>query len=125
MKALLDTHTAILLWEGRHEVFGVEATRVLETYTLLLSPFSRLEMKYLLEIGRIVVEPDLIVGGLEADCGVAMTSGAVADVIAHAMSLSWTRDPFDRLLVATAALQGTKFVTRDRTIRQHFVGAVW
>ncbi len=125
MRALLDTHAAIFLWEGRREVFGVEATRVLETHTLLLSPFSRLEMKYLLEIGRLIVEPDLIIGGLEADCKVTMSNTAVAEVVTHAMALSWTRDPFDRLLVATATLQASKLVTRDRAIREHFRGAVW
>ena len=125
MSALLDTHAAIFLWEGRHELFGPAAREVLETEELLLSPFSRLEMAYLREIGRLIVEPDTVLGGLEADCAVRLTQDRVAEVVAQAMRLGWTRDPFDRLLVGTAMALGAKLVTRDRTIHEHFSGAVW
>ena len=47
------------------------------------------------------------------------------DVVAKAMDLHWTRDPFDRLLVATAVLHKAPFVTRDQKILEHFDGAVW
>jgi PIN domain nuclease of toxin-antitoxin system len=42
-----------------------------------------------------------------------------------AMPLSWTRDPFDRLLVATALLHEAPLITRDARIQEHFAGAVW
>lgn len=125
MKALLDTHAAIFLWEGRDELFGPDGRGVLETHRLLLSPFSRLEMKYLLEIGRLIVEPDLIIGGLESDCGVSLTQESSAEIVGRAMRLSWTRDPFDRLLVATAQHHTARLVTRDRTIQEHFADAIW
>ncbi len=125
MSALLDTHAAIFLWEGRHELFGPAAREVLETEELLLSPFSRLEMAYLHEIGRILVDPDTILGGLEADCAVSLTRDRVAEVVASAMRLSWTRDPFDRILVGTAMTLGVRMVTRDRVILENFAGAVW
>ena len=41
------------------------------------------------------------------------------------MPLSWTRDPFDRLLVATALLHQAPLVTCDTRIQENFPGAVW
>jgi PIN domain nuclease of toxin-antitoxin system len=37
-------------------------------------------------------------------------------VVTQAMPLSWTRDPFDRLIVATAILHRAPLVTRDERI---------
>lgn len=125
MKAILDTHAAIFLWEGRVEVFGAASREVLETHELFISPITRLELAYLREIGRITVEPDQILGGLEADARVALTVDDVAAVVARALDLTWTRDPFDRLIVATARLHKAKLVTRDRNIQEHVEGAVW
>ena len=123
--AFLDTHAAVFLWEGRVSVFGVAARRVLEQDTLRISPIVRLELQYLREIGRIVVNPDEIIGGLELDCAVELARDPFEAVVGQAMSLLWTRDPFDRLLVAHAALHGARFVSRDRLVRANYALAVW
>ena len=125
MKAFLDTHAAVFLWEGRIEVFGKGARDVLETANLRISPIVRLELQYLHEIQRIIVHPDTILGGLEADCGVLLSDDALAAVVSRAMGLTWTRDPFDRLIVATAMLHDAALVTRDRTISENFAKVVW
>jgi PIN domain nuclease of toxin-antitoxin system len=41
--------------------------------------------------------------------------------------VSWTRDPFDRLIVAQARCtrRSIALITKDRLIRRHFKGAVW
>jgi len=39
--------------------------------------------------------------------------------------LSWTRDAFDRLIVAQAALDRAALVTRDRLILKHYPKALW
>ena len=46
-------------------------------------------------------------------------------IMQHALELNWTRDPFDRLIVAQAMAAGAALVTADHLIREHFVGAVW
>ncbi|HEX2641653.1 MAG TPA: PIN domain-containing protein [Thermoanaerobaculia bacterium] len=125
MKAFLDTHSAIFLWEGRIELFGSASRDLMERSTLFLSPLVRLELGLLREVGKLKVEPDAIVGSLTADCGVTMRSDPVEALIPFAMPLAWTRDPFDRLLVATALLHQAPLVTRDARIHQHFGGAVW
>jgi PIN domain nuclease of toxin-antitoxin system len=125
MRAFLDTHAAIFLWEGRTEVFGPDSRDLLERATLMISPMVRLELGFLKEVGRLKIEPDHLLGSLYADFGALMTSDPLDAVIPLAMPLSWTRDPFDRLIVATALLHKEPLVTRDRGIHENFSGAVW
>ena len=125
MKAFLDTHAAVFLWAGETHRLGKASRRVLEESILLLSPCVRLELAFLSEVGRLVVAPDELLGGLVANCGVAFSDDSLAPIVEQAMQLTWTRDPFDRLLVATAALHQAPFVTRDRKIHDHYARAVW
>lgn len=125
MKAFLDTHAAVFLYEGRTEAFGAASRNLLEQAVLLVSPLVRLELGFLREVGKITVEPDRILGALIADCGVAVTGDLLESLVPHAMPLSWTRDPFDRLLVATALAHEAPLITRDGRIHENFAGAVW
>lgn len=125
MKVFLDTHAAIYLWEGRTDRFEDESTRLVREGTLLLSPFVRLELAFLFEIGRVTVPPDEIVGGLTGEGAVAVSGDRIDGVVHRAMSLTWTRDVFDRLIVATADLHHATLLTRDVRIREHFPSAVW
>jgi PIN domain nuclease of toxin-antitoxin system len=44
----------------------------------------------------------------------------------EALRCGWTRDPFDRLIVAQAkANDGAGLVMADTVIRKHYAGAVW
>lgn len=125
LKVFLDTHAAIFLWTGETQKLGLRSRKILEESLLLISPFLRLELGFLREVGRLVVPPDEILGGLVADCGVAFSDDPVSSVVEQAMLLTWTRDPFDRLLVATASLHEAPFVSRDRKIRDHYDRTVW
>ncbi|MEO8502656.1 MAG: PIN domain-containing protein [Acidobacteriota bacterium] len=125
MKAFLDTHAAIFLWEGRIEAFGKAATALLERSALFVSPLVRLELAFLKEVGKLRVDPDRILGGLVAELGVSQSDDPLASVVARSMELTWTRDPFDRLLVATAILHQAPFVSRDERIRKHYKATVW
>jgi len=50
---------------------------------------------------------------------------AAATVCRQALGVSWTRDPFDRLLAAQATIGNLTLVTKDDTIRRHFPLAWW
>lgn len=123
--AFLDTHAAVFLWEGRTDVWTTKGRTILESAQLWVSPVVRLELTFLHEVGRIRVEADEILGALMAECGVAQSPDRIADVVAKAKPLMWTRDPFDRLIVATASLHDALLLTRDRKIREHATFAVW
>lgn len=121
----LDTHIVCWLYEGRSELLSDAAARSIETGRLLVSPVVDLELQYLHEIGRISRGPQPILAALAQELGVAVGDEPFDRIAARARELRWTRDPFDRLLVAHAALADAQLVTKDRSIRRHFPGAVW
>ena len=40
-------------------------------------------------------------------------------------ALSWTRDPFDRLIVAQAAVRDARLITKDRVLRKRYGASLW
>ena len=42
-----------------------------------------------------------------------------------ALSLDWTRDAFDRIIVANAMIQKSALLTKDQQILQHYKLAIW
>ena len=125
MKAFLDTHAAVALAEGAVERFGPPSVDLLERAALFVSPVVRLELAFLAETGRLAAEPDEVLGSLGSRLGVVQSDDPLGAVAAEAVRLEWTRDPFDRLLVATAQLHRAPLITRDRRIQEHFADAVW
>lgn len=85
----------------------------------------KLELEYLYEIGRIKLAADQILAALHEEIGLQIADASFASLVAQANKLSWTRDPFDRLIVAHAMVANASLVTRDNLIRDNFSGAVW
>ncbi len=54
-----------------------------------------------------------------------VSDGSIAELGQAAADLSWTRDPFDRLISAHAIVANAPLVTADETIREHLPLAVW
>lgn len=123
--AFLDTHALLLLGQGRTSRFGAESRRLLLTAELRVSPIVLLELHYLRESGRVVVDPDRAYADVLAECDVAESSDPFTAVVREAKSLAWARDPFDRLIVGAAMVHRAKLVTKDANIHEHFDGAVW
>jgi PIN domain nuclease of toxin-antitoxin system len=48
-----------------------------------------------------------------------------AELVRAALDLTWTRDPFDRLIAAHAVVADAPLVTAHRTILEHLPQAVW
>jgi PIN domain nuclease of toxin-antitoxin system len=123
----LDTHVVFWLYaEGaraRLSAAAREAVRVAEERRV--SPMVRLELQYLYEIGRSGAPPAVILDELDATLALTVCDADFAAVVHAAERLAWTRDPFDRLIVAQAALRGAALVTSDATIRANYARAVW
>lgn len=49
----------------------------------------------------------------------------IRSIVAAASGLTWTRDPFDRLIVGHAQADEATLLTADRSIRQHCRFARW
>ena len=82
-------------------------------------------MPYLYEIGRIKVRPDTIINSLSKTIGLKISAIAVSQIIEEALKLKWTRDIFDRLLVAEAKAFKRGFVSADRHVQSNFKQTIW
>lgn len=84
-----------------------------------------LELAYLHEVGRARDTVDVMLAALRRSLGLAVADVSTVELVEAARSVSWTRDPFDRLIAAHAIVAGAPLVTGDRTIREHLPQAVW
>jgi len=114
---LLDTHFLIWLvlgskrlaefpWIDRYRPWGV-------------SPVSFLEIQFLAEVGRLSVRNPEFTDTVMDDTRFTVDDIPLATLMRHALRLHWTRDPFDRLLVAHSSARRIAFCTTDGNIRSH------
>lgn len=92
---------------------------------VFISPIVRLELQYLFEIQRIKDNANVIVADLSNRIGLQVCEKDFDTVVSRAMAVSWTRDPFDRLIVANAALQEDVLISKDQNILDHYTHARW
>lgn len=121
----LDTHIVCWLYEARIDLLSDPARAAIERGRLFVSPVVDLELQYLHEIGRISKGPEAVLSALSTEIGLAPDQQPLDKIVARARDLHWTRDPFDRLIVAAALLAGGRLVTKDALIRKHCKAAIW
>ena len=124
MKLLLDTHTLIWFLD-RDERLGHAAKRHLadDSNRVLLSAVVVLEISVKRSLGKLVFPDDYVEQLLRAGVQSLPISVAHAAAVEH---LPWHhRDPFDRMLVAQASVEGAAVVTRDEAMRPYDVTLIW
>lgn len=121
----LDTHAAIWLAEANERRLSRAARRLIDRQPLAISPAVVLELKVLSEIGRLQNPPAAILTRLYDQASVTPSAAAFAEVVAAAATFAWTRDVFDRLIVANAMADGARLLTADQHILDNFRDAVW
>jgi len=124
-KVHIDTHVLVWLYAGETGRFSGRALEVVEKVSLVVSPMCLLEIDYLFEIGRVSVRGKQVLRVLNGTLGVQLAEDAFSRVIDAASSLVWTRDPFDRLIVAQASLTKALLLTKDRFIHRHYPKCLW
>jgi PIN domain nuclease of toxin-antitoxin system len=117
LRLLLDTH--FLLW------ILLDSPR-LEPYAWLdrylpwgVSPVSLLEMQFLAETGRLELAGPEFYETLLGDSRFTLDEPPLFAIIRQALSLSWTRDPFDRLLAAHSLSRRVPLCTVDAALSRH------
>jgi PIN domain nuclease of toxin-antitoxin system len=83
---------------------------------LRLSPVSLLEIRFLVEVGRLRLVRGRGVADIVDDPRWQLDSPSSARLFTAALDVEWTRDPFDRLLVAHASYRRWRFATGDRLL---------
>jgi PIN domain nuclease of toxin-antitoxin system len=105
---LLDTNA--LIWVVRHHP---RVRRLIgEALPLHISPLSLLELQLLAESGRVRLDIQRVIH----DDRWRLDEASPLDWFIKAAEESWTRDPFDRLIVAHARLRGWRLATADGEI---------
>lgn len=87
---------------------------------LLLSPMVLFELQLMVEIRRIQESPDDLLAALHATAAVAVCDLPWETVVRAAAAEQWTRDPFDRLIVANARVRQAPLLTADRNILSNY-----
>jgi PIN domain nuclease of toxin-antitoxin system len=122
----LDTHVAAWIMQGDRSRISASAQRALDLDDeVLLSPIALLELEYLYDIGRMKQSARDMVEGAGAQLGLRVCNYPFDLVIQHALAEKWTRDLFDRIIVAHARARKAPLITKDELIRRHYDGAVW
>lgn len=121
----LDTHVVAWLYAGRISLFPNYVQKVISREELLISPIVALELQYLFEVGRVSKKATEVVFDLEKRIGLKTCEHPFNHVIEYAMKQNWTRDPFDRIIVAQASIRSKKIVTKDETIHKNYKQTLW
>jgi len=121
----LDTHVVVWLFSGLTDRFSATAQKLINDNDIYISPVVRLELQYLFEIQRVVEAPDAIVTDLASRIGLQICTRPFNRIVTHALTCTWTRDPFDRLITANAALHDNILLSKDRNILRHYAHARW
>ena len=114
MNLLLDTHFLLWIildvpridefpWLDRYRPWGV-------------SPISLLEVQFLAEVGPLEVEQAAFIDAIGNDPRFVLDEVPLVPLIEKALPLSWTRDPFDRLISAHSEARRVPLCSVDRRI---------
>ena len=121
----LDTHVVVWLYAGQTEKLSAKVRSYINENDIYISPIVSLELQYLLEVKRITPKPQTVISALSEAIGLNVCDKNFYQIVQCAQQYSWTRDPFDRIIVAQAGLKGNILATKDQTILTHFEHAVW
>jgi len=121
LKLLLDTHT--FLWWDDGTLPVKVARRIRSAESVVVSAASAWEVAIKAALGKIVVKASLADAIADYGFGQLPVQFAHAELVRTLPPLH--RDPFDRMLVAQAIVEGLTIVTRDALITAYAVPSVW
>ena len=128
MKVLLDTHTFIWWDSNPSRLSSLVLTLCHDpATTILLSVASVWEMQIKLQLGKLILTLPLadIVTSQQQTNGIDILPVALAHVLALQSLPTPHKDPFDRLLVAQANVEGAVLLSADSIFAQYPVTVLW
>ena len=124
--AYLDTNVVVWLAQGNLARISPTAQGVLEQANLLISPMVLIELEYLYEVNRIKLPSRDVQLKIEHEIGVRVCDLSFPLVASVVVDERWTRDPFDRIIVAQAKANGlASLVSVDEEIGRHYPRTIW
>jgi PIN domain nuclease of toxin-antitoxin system len=126
--AYLDTNVVVWLAQGDLKRISRKAQNSLaETTTdILISPMVLIELEYLYEVARIRLSARDVLSKVEHEIGARVCDLPFATVANIMLDEKWTRDPFDRMIVAQAKANGlAHLISADDEIAAHYPRTIW
>jgi PIN domain nuclease of toxin-antitoxin system len=120
----LDAHVAVWAYASRSRLSS-SARRLVARGSCQVSPIVLLEIEMLFELRRVAADATAILTRLSEQIDLTVCDTPLVRVVETARAFAWTRDPFDRLIVANAMADGARLLTADETILANFKDAVW
>jgi PIN domain nuclease of toxin-antitoxin system len=128
MKLLLDTHTA-LWWVNEHEKLSLTARTLLsdDSHSRHVSIVSAWEVAIKASLGKLYDFDGGVSAFLaEMEYNPVTLLSITTQHVKMVETLPFIhRDPFDRLLVATAKVENMTILTADENIQKYDVSSVW
>lgn len=126
MIAYLDTNALVWLADGDLAGLSPKIDRLLEHAELLFSPMVLLELEFLYDIKRNKRPARDIQSKVEHELGVRLCELPFPAIASAALDEKWTRDPFDRLIVAHAKANGFAWlISADEAMHKHYPRTIW
>ena len=121
----LDTHMVVWLYAGEINRISNFAKNLIKENDILISPMVVLELKYLHEIDRISVDAEKMITDLANRIGLEVCRKDFYTIVTAALHITWTRDPFDRIITGNAEVDDNMLVTKDQILLDNYKNAVW
>ena len=113
------------LYEGADRRIPTAVRHLIESGQPFVSPIVELELTYLFEVGRVTEPAVAPLSALRKTIDLQVADISTAALVQAATGLSWTRDPFDRMIAAQAIVADAPLITADRTILANLPLATW
>ena len=123
MRLLLDTHAFLWWWAGDRKIGAKVRSTIGSADTVLVSVVSAWEMTIKMSLGKLRFDGG-IADAVEV-CGFERLDMRFEHAEAVRSLPCHHSDPFDRLLIAQAIVEGATFVTHDRAIAKHLIATLW
>lgn len=117
MRLLLDTHVVLWQLSGKRELAAPAREAITAADDLLFSAVSFAEVGIKAAVGKLGVPDDL--QARIADAGVRTLGLSPAHGLAVSELPVHHRDPFDRLIIAQAMIEGLTVVTADVRFQEY------
>lgn len=123
----LDTHILVWLYQSQTQRLSHTVIAALENRQnrLLISPMVWLELGFLHEIGRLNANAEQVFNALSDILDLQICQKSWHNTVQIAQNLTFTRDPFDRLILANAMLNHNILITKDNKISNFYDKALW
>ena len=121
----LDTHAVIWLYTKELNRFSKNTLEILRNNYLLISPMVKLELQYLYDKKHVNAPPDQVINSLKQVIHLKICQKNWLNVVNVALTCDFTRDAFDRLIVAHAMLDNSILISKDTNLTEHYTNCVW